>query len=160
MMKQLWVIVKGVITFVAFSAIVGAAILYVNSTKETGSTLQNDVIPKLNYLVKADSANRSRDEIMQCKIDSTRLVVDALGKTRVVEIVNDSSLTRAEFIEEMRPFMEYIDDIKKNKSQSEHSKLSPVLFDWASHSPGLEEWQIPAEWLMKPSTALKITNRK
>jgi len=152
---KLWSIVKGFISFIAFASIVTAGVVYYLSTKETSNTLNEKVVPQLEYLVKADSANRARDAIMQCKVDSTRLIVDALAKKRVVEIVNDPSLTRGEFLQEMKPLMEYLDDVKKN----ERSKQFEPLSKWDTDIPFLEELGILPESLI-PSTDLLPMNRK
>lgn len=149
-----WAIVKGAITFAAFTAIVSAALVFITNIRETDSTLNDIVVPQLNYLVKADSANKARDKVLTCKIDSTRDVVDALAKKRTVEIVNDSSLTRAEFIEEMKPFMEYIDDIKKNESPAVYERRFPLWQKWDTLL------SIPQDWIPQPSTNLILTNRK
>ena len=62
-MKQLWVIVKGFITFMAFATIVTGVVVYVISTKSTAKTLNEDVVPQLKYLVRAEQTNRERDSI-------------------------------------------------------------------------------------------------
>lgn len=129
---------------------------YYDNTKDNDTELfeavYKEVIPKLNYLVRADSANKARNEAMLCKIDSTRYVVDALAKKRTVEIVNDSSLTREEFLIEMKPFMEYIDEVKKNERRKDfdNSSLSKIPLDT----------RFPDEWVPKPNTTLIPMNRK
>lgn len=149
-----WAIVKGAVVFTAFTSALTVAIVYILSTKETSATLNDIVVPQLDYLVKADSANKARDEVMACKIDSTRIVVDALAKTRTEEIVNDPSLTREEFLQEMKPFMEYIDDIKKNEIPIVYERRFPLWQKWDTLL------SIPQDWIPQPSTNLILTNRK
>ena len=132
-----------------------------DSEADFSKTIYDEVVPKLDYLVKADSANRARDEALLNRIDSTRLVVDALARKRTEDIVNDSTLTKAVFLEEMRPFMEYLDDIKKKNSQN--GLMKPSAYFLGSDIPipprDTEVWRIPSEWLPKLNTSLRTMGR-
>lgn len=153
-----WPIVKGVITFAAFTAIVSAALVFITNIRETDSTLNDIVVPQLNYLVKADSSNKARDKVMACKIDSTRIVVDFLAKDFVTKKANDPTLTTWRFLEEIGELKVYIDDIKKNESPTVYERSFHSLPKRDIHSP--EEWGIPRDWIPHPKTDLILTDRK
>jgi len=160
-MKQLWTIVKGFLTFVTFTGVVSLITLYISSTKNTSTTLNDEVVPQLNYLVAAEKANRERDSLMQLTLDTTKNVVDFLAADFVTRKADDPTLTTREFLEEIGELKNYIDDVKKKSTPINYQNPSP--YSWRSDILQMEKvptsWGIPPGWIPPLDKSLLIKGK-
>ena len=73
----------------------------------------------INYMetdsIKTDNLIAGVDT-MRLELANYKSTVDVLAQKHVAEIVDDSTLTRQEFLENMNGLMEYLDDLKKKTS--------------------------------------------
>lgn len=129
--------------------------------------IYEQVIPKLNYLIKADSASKVQEKAILARIDSVgdRVETNTKLNKAVIESytnwVKSHVITTDEFIEYMEPFMMDLDDIKKNDNSNRYQKPLGYYLESVIPIPQRETalWQIPPTWIPQRSTDIIIENR-
>lgn len=119
---------------------------------DINKVIYQQVIPKLDYLIKADSSSKAKDVQILNKIDSVgeRVEANTAMSSAVISSytnwVKKHALTTEEFIEYMGPFMMDLKDLKKNDNSN--------LFDQS-----FQRWEyqpvIPEDWILIPDMSLR-----